>query len=244
MHLRTIALSGCGAILGMVLAASRPSMAGAAEAAGAPDGGREAVATAAAASFEFDIPAQPLESALDRFAAISGRSALFSSAMVAGLTAAPVHGPYTPMEALHHMLEGTGLDVEEVISGHVAALILRPVAAPPPASAAPQATVEERLQAYDSLLQTRIWASLCADPRTAESDYRSLLRFSVSPSGRIERVRLLGTSGDAHRDAALLDIAQHVQLEPPPAELPQPVTLLILPRQAGGPGCPKERGRP
>jgi hypothetical protein len=191
---------------------------------------------------DFDIPAQPLAAALDRFAAISGRSALFSSTLVVGRTASPVHGRYTPSDALRRLLEGTGLAVEEVATGSLSALVVKQASPQSIASAATQrAAAQDRLLAYDSLLQSRVWAALCADPEAARQDYQSLLRFQVAPGGQVTDAELLGTTGDRRRDAALVSALRRVQIgRSPPPDLVQPVTLLILPPQDGGPACAAE----
>ena len=191
---------------------------------------------------EFDIPALPLATALDRFAIASGRSALFSSTLVEGRTASPVRGRYAPPDALRRLLDGTGLMVEEVITGQFVALVVKLASPQALASAAVErAAAQDRLLAYDSLLQARMWAAICADPQTARQDYQSLLRFEVDPVGRVARAQLLGTTGDRRRDAALVSALHRVQIgRPPPPELVQPVTLLILPPQDGGPACVAE----
>ncbi|MGF6346870.1 TonB family protein [Variovorax sp. W2I14] len=191
------------------------------------------------APLDFDIPTQPLAAALDQFAATSGRSALFSSTLVVGRTASPVHGRYTPSDALRRLLEGTGLVVEEVTTGSLSALVVKQASPELVASAATQrAAAQDRVRAYDSLLQARVWAALCADPEAARQDYQSLLRFQVAPSGRVTDAELLDSTGDRRRDAALVSTLRRVQIgRSPPPDLVQPVTLLILPPQDGGPVC-------
>jgi hypothetical protein len=194
-----------------------------------------AAAGGAAPLADYDLPAQPLAAALDGFAEVSGRSALFSSALVEGRVSSPVRGRSTPKAALQLLLEGTDLEVEEVSAGQVSALVLK--------SARPQALAADEVahgsqENYDSLVQSRVWQALCADPRTARSDYRSLLRFRVDAAGRIERVQLLGTSGDARRDAAITGILREVRVGwPPPPGMRQPVAMLILPGEGSGSAC-------
>lgn len=201
-----------------------------------------ASSNAAGLLIQFDIPAQTLATALDRFAALSGRSALFSSTLAVGRTAPSVHGRYTPLDALRRLLEGTGLTAEEVITGSLSALVVKQASPQALASAAAQrAAAQDRLRAYDSLLQARVWEALCADPRTARQDYQSLLRFQVGAGGQVTGAELLGTTGERRRDAALVSALGRVQIgRAPPPDLAQPVTLLILPPQDGGPACAAE----
>ena len=202
---------------------------------GAPDG---------AALFDFDIPAQPLVRALNRFADVSGRSALFPGTLVAERHSSSVHGRYTAKLALQRLLEGSGLEVEEITSGKLAALLLKPIPAQTSVEAVAQPEVDN-LGGYEALIQARVWDAICANRSTAIDNYRSLLRFSVDTTGRIQQPRLLSSSGDGHRDAALLDALQSIRLDrAPPPRMRQPVTLLILPEQAGGPACTTGRLSP
>ncbi|SAI05034.1 Outer membrane receptor for ferric coprogen and ferric-rhodotorulic acid [Bordetella ansorpii] len=212
-----------------------------------PAGGAiaDAAQSADEALFLFDIPAQPLETALDQFAVVTGRSALFSSAMVADRRSAPLRGRYTPQRALRHMLAGTGLAAQEAVAGKVAAFVIRPADPAHEASdvAGRNPVAQARLAAYDELLQKRVWVALCARPLTAASNYQSVLRFEVTQSGRLANPRLIGSTGDPRRDSALLDALGSVRIgHPPPAELAQPVTLLILPGRADRGHCPGARG--
>jgi hypothetical protein len=194
-----------------------------------------AATTATTAVIDFDIPAQALTTALDRFSVLSGRSALFSSAMVAERLSSPLSGRYTPLAGLQLMLKGTGLAAEEVRDGRLATFILKQA---DPRESANAVTAPSSLDDYDGLIQARVWQGICADSRTASGSYRSLLRFQVDPAGRISRPRLLGSSGDRRRDSALIEVLQGIWVgQPPPADMIQPVSMLILPEQAGGPVC-------
>lgn len=60
-------------------------------------------------SMAFDIPAQPLTSALHSFAETSGLQVSFPSDMAAGVSSPALNGTYTPEAALQLLLSGTGL---------------------------------------------------------------------------------------------------------------------------------------
>jgi hypothetical protein len=193
--------------------------------------------------YDFDIDPMPLAQALEQFAAVSGRSALFPGTLIAGRQAAAVHGRYTAGDALGRLLAGTGLQVEEIQSGSLAALVLKP-AAPDPASH--DASVDDAdLGGYQALIQAGVWRALCGDSHIAQDSYRSLLRFEVDRGGQLRQPRLISSTGDARRDAALLAALGQVRLDrPPPPRLRQPVTMLIEPPQPGGPVCPDQGRRP
>lgn len=81
-------------------------------------------AAAQAQVTRFDIPAQPLGSALQAFSKQSGYRLLFPSANVAALRAPAVVGSYAAESALAKILEGTPLKIAS-INGRVVALTLR-----------------------------------------------------------------------------------------------------------------------
>jgi hypothetical protein len=200
------------------------------------------VARAEAASIElrdFDIPAQPLSVALNRYADTSGQPALFPSHIVDGRTSTAVQGRYSPEAALHILLRGTGLTADKRNSGLGQTFILKEVGTPSSASRnAMEALFDE--EGFAGLVQARVWQALCADTLTRPGSYVSLLRFHLDTDGRIREARLIGTSGDAGRDAALLDALRRVHIErsPPAAIAQQPLTMLVAPNDPRtGPQC-------
>lgn len=195
--------------------------------------------------FDFDLASMPLVQSLERFAAVSGRAAVFPGSLVDGRVAAALRGRYTAQDALRRLLVGTGLQAEEVRSGSVTALVLKPG----PAASTPRTDADANDRAdqaeFQAMMQDGVWQALCADRRNAQDNYRSLLRFDVDPGGRIRQPRLLTSTGDVERDATLLAALRQVRLQrPPPAQLRQPFTMLITPPQAGGPVCPGPGRRP
>jgi hypothetical protein len=182
---------------------------------------------------EFDIPVQPLASALDQFATVSHQSVLFSDELVDGRSAASVHGRYTPLAALHALLAGTGLTADNVggSQDQVAAFVLKATTSAAPDAPPDEARTGSRRR-YDGVVQARVWQTLCADPRTAPGDYRTMLRFQVDTSGQLRQLRLLASTGDGRRDAAMLSALSKLRIDQLPSDLPQPLTLMILPLDA------------
>ncbi|RRJ26267.1 energy transducer TonB [Pandoraea apista] len=188
--------------------------------------------------YTFDIPAQPLDMALELFSTVSGRSALFSSALVAGRTASPVSGRYTALEALRRLVDGTGLAVETASSHDVTTFVLVPATGQALESEGRERDATARLAGYDALVQTEIWQAICTNARTAKSRYRALLRFRVAPDGRVVDVRVLSETGETPMGATLVDTLSRVRVSQPPSpDLPQPFAMLILPESNGGPVC-------
>ena len=67
----------------------------------------------AEAASHFDVPAQPLSSALEAFGRQAGVSILFDRQELAGKSSAGLQGDYLPSEALKRLLQGTGARVEQ-----------------------------------------------------------------------------------------------------------------------------------
>lgn len=194
-----------------------------------------AAASAHGDSFDFDLPAQPLSSALERYAVITDRSVLFSDALVAGRMSSPVKGRHAPEAALAALLAGTGLAAENPGGRLQNSFVLKQASA----VGAAQAGGPGLERSYDGLVQMRVWEALCADRRTAPGNYRASLRLNVDPSGRLAAPALIGSTGDAGRDHAVLAALDRLQMDhSPPAGLRQPLVLVILPRgRIAGQAC-------
>lgn len=195
--------------------------------------------------FDFDIPAQPLDTALQRYGSLSRQPALYRAEIVNGQTAAAVSGRYTREAALRLLLDGTGLTAEKFTTGVGSAFILKVAGGQ---AAASRANRLGSLTGYPARVQARVWQALCGNPRTVPGGYRSLLRFQVDAAGQVQRARLIGSTGDARRDTAMLEALQRIHMDDaPPPDMPQPVTMLLLPHEAGfGLRCDHETtaGRP
>ncbi|HEY0685136.1 MAG TPA: TonB-dependent receptor [Steroidobacter sp.] len=59
----------------------------------------------------FDIPAQPASAAIQTWARASGLQVFAAEEHLQGIKTNPVHGDYTPIEAMQLMVQGTGLEV-------------------------------------------------------------------------------------------------------------------------------------
>ena len=187
--------------------------------------------------FDFDIPALPLDSALDRYAAQSRRPVLFRSELVTGRMSSAVQGRFLPEVALNQLLKGTGLVAErdEAGGGGGSAFVL--MQADEHAAPAPYAGIDNLVsdRRYPGQVQSRIWQALCSTPRTAPGTYRALMRFQLSADGRIQGVRLLGSTGEPQRDVALMETLRAIQVPPPPLDMvQQPLTMLIAPGDHNG----------
>lgn len=197
----------------------------------------------AAPPLHFDIPAQPLPQALQQYGEITGVAVLSDAGLLGGLRSAAIAGRYHQREALQLMLVGTGLAPRYVDAAAVT-LVAAEAAAALPASAPPAASVHagtdlQRRRAA-VILQQSLERALCGTSLTRPGSYRAAL--AVWPeAGRIARAELLSSSGDARRDAAIVQRVQGLPLAGLPDAVESPATLLLLPRSADS--TPPCRGR-
>ena len=75
------------------------------------------VASAAEATYKFNIPAEPLSQALTEFGLASSHQIIFSETLVKGQRTSGLHGDYTSRKALEVLLSGTNLTAEANSAG-------------------------------------------------------------------------------------------------------------------------------
>ena len=224
--LRSAGLKGLGwAVLGAAgLAASAWTGDGRAQTTPttAPVGGSETSAIV----FDFDIPAQPVASALERYGNITRIAIVFSSDLAKGRTSTAIKGRYASGEALRRLLGGTGLMAERHDLGIGETWLLREHA--PASSSRSDRSALFAQEGYAGLLQERIWLALCAHVRTAPGSERLLLQFRIDQGGRLADIRLLQPTASAGRDGAILDALKRVQVDTPPVLLAQQAIIMSL----------------
>lgn len=179
----------------------------------------------------FDLPAQPLEQSLSRFAEQTGLQMLYDSDLARGRTASAVSGRYAPREALSLMLADTGLAARFTSAGAVviyagssSAVTLSPITA----VAAPvigRSADGPEARAYAGAVQRTIIERLRASPDLSAGDYEISLRLWVDGGGAAQRVEILDGSGDPGRDRAFVGLTRTLSFGPPPLDLPQPMRV-------------------
>lgn len=175
---------------------------------------------------DYDIPVQSLTSALSVFAATSGMQVLYETSLASGRKSTPVKGRFAPEAALRVLLEGTGLVARRT---DIDAITIAPDARERPVNAA-VVTPDAR---FLGALQAGILRALCAANETRPGHYRLAFQIWMSPTGVIERSALLGATGVEQRDDALAKALQGVSTGAiPPYGLTQPITMVIVPREA------------
>ncbi|VFR95885.1 Outer membrane TonB-dependent transducer VreA of trans-envelope signaling system [plant metagenome] len=181
---------------------------------------------------DFQLPALPLGDSLERFSRVTGAAVLID-AREATRPAGPLMGTYTEDEALARLLDGTGLRARRSgISGYVVAPggPGRPRAADPAGGIPGLPPGDAALRAYVGRVQTALLRGLCDGGPLQSGAYRLALQLRVGDDGRVRQWRLLDSTGDQARDAALARLVAGLSAGAPlPAGLPQPFTILIGP---------------
>ena len=172
----------------------------------------------------FDLPAQSLKVALEKFDASTNLSVFFSSELAAGKISSAVQGFFLPQQALQMLLEGTGLTIQSVADD---AFVLVPVVGKASHSH-PVATSASRY--FDGLVQEGIRRALCAREDLALGTYRLAMLVKMGQDGQVQEARLLDTTGNRQRDAAIVSEVQKVQVSQAPSTPEKPFVILIKPR--------------
>jgi len=177
----------------------------------------------------FDIPAKPLSIALGDYSAATGIAVLVDGNMTTGRMSAAIKGVLSPQAALQALLETTGLTARYVTS---TAFTLVPT--PPERGADP---ARER---YFAAIQAAVVRALCKRPDTRPGQYRSVVRLWIDRFGKVQRSEMFGSTGEPERDAAIEQLLANLDIqEPPTLNLPQPVTVVLLPHgQRPSGDCP------
>ncbi|TFH81057.1 STN domain-containing protein [Pseudomonas kribbensis] len=179
------------------------------------------------------IPAQELARALDQFSRATGMAVLVDSQLSRGRRSLAVDGEFTAAEALRRMLGGSGLMAkysrDDAFTLQVAQVedVPLPAEKPIPASVAVN-------RSYATAVQAAIERNLCRSPLTRPGSFRAVLQLWIGRDGVVQHNRLVTTTGDVRRDAALVDSFHTLKIDrPTPGALRQPVTLLLLPESSG-----------
>lgn len=183
------------------------------------------------ALLRFDIPSQPLQSALESYGAFADVSLLYDSSLTAGRVSTPVQGEMTARAALSRLLDGSGL-VPRYTGSKTVTLVAGRTNSPDADGDA--ATDPAAARRYFGLIQTRVHDAFCAQPLLAQGARRVAFRLWVGTNGVIGPVALLGSSGDPATDAAVVSALQGAGVgEPAPPALAQPFTFVVQPRASG-----------
>lgn len=176
------------------------------------------------ARFHFDIPAQSLEAALAAYVVVTAVETIYDSELVGARQSTAVKGVFTPDVALRILLEGSGLS--EISTGSAFAVVDLP------RGTRYGGVRLSEVGTYYRSLQTGIARTFCRHAETMPGSFRAIIRFSIGSSGELRNPRLLNSTGDLRRDSIIADELRDVTVEAPPANMPQPVTMMVAPRAA------------
>lgn len=180
--------------------------------------------------YTFDIDAQPLGDALVAYSGVTGIETLYDSAVARGHGSAPVKGAFNAVDALRAMLVGTGLSARPIAQDAVT-IELQPT--PVRAAASPEHDNNDR-RGYYGVIQASIARAFCSSDLVQPGAYRAIVKFSVTAMGQIRQPSLIGTTGRDDRDRMILRTLDGMSMAvPPPADLQQPIMMVILPRSSG-----------
>ncbi|WP_164546755.1 MULTISPECIES: STN domain-containing protein [unclassified Variovorax] len=196
-----------------------------------------ALQAAPVAQIEFDIAAQRLGDAIDAYSKATRLDILIDGEH-AQRSSSAVRGTLTAMEALEAMLAGTGLEARYANAGSIVIRAARTPGVATHAAGVEAMAIEESgfsagdatHRAYAAQVQDALRGSLCESVQTRPGGYRLALQLRLDPRGAVERFRLLSTTGEPDRDAAVQrKVRDLVVGAPPPPSLPQPLVILLLP---------------
>jgi hypothetical protein len=179
--------------------------------------------------FTFDIFAQPLAAALEKYSAITGRDVLYNSNLATSRSSRGAQGRLSADAALLLLLEDTGLSAQGVGQD---SFVLSP------ASSAVDASTPKVVADYYGRIQTSVRIALCRDSLARPGSYRIAMRFRIDAAGTVMKFEQFGTSGNADVDEAIRRAVSQLRVgAAPPVGLGQPVVMVILPRVSGLTGC-------
>jgi hypothetical protein len=165
----------------------------------------------------------------------TGQAVLVDDTLTAGRESPGVQGQFDKVEALHRLLAGTGLiasySTDQAFTLKLALHVEsdQPIDTGGSLQSSAGGGLDVVTQSYAGNIQRSVESALCRLDQTRPGNYRLALQVWVAPSGKIEQTRVLSDEDQARADAVTKALS-HVELDPPPPGMPQPLTLLLLPR--------------
>jgi hypothetical protein len=199
---------------------------------------------ASPSELDFNIPSQPLESALQAYGDQAGVQVLYESQLAVDRRSTAVNGKLPAATALGLLLSGTGLVVREARPSSITLALptqrsdnaLRQYPQGPAdlsigeirVRAPVRATETSGLQDYNAAIQMDIQKALKKNPRTRSGSYRAVLDLWIDPAQTIQRTALLQSTGDSNRDAAIAVALQGVTINhQAPPHTRQPIRVAV-----------------
>ena len=187
---------------------------------------------ASAPRMPFDIPSQPLTSALERYGATARREVLYDARLATGRRSSEVRGDFAPSDALQVLLDGTGLVGRLTSENAVVIVPSSPAAGQPAAPDIDPKKADLVIRArYYAQVQERVRDAFCRDSLLRPGRYRIAVQFWIASTGAVQQTRLLGKTGDARVDSAIETTLRGLRIKDvPPPGISQPLTMVVAPR--------------
>ncbi|GGB95627.1 TonB-dependent outer membrane receptor [Oxalicibacterium flavum] len=186
----------------------------------------------------FNLPEQALNTALSSFSEKTGYSILVDEKVMEDRRAHPVHGKFAPREALEKLLTGTGLTVR-YSTEYAFSLTMQNEDAMRSAG-----RTQAAWNQYQELFQSELTAYLCKVQPERFGRYRVLFQMWLDKDGGVEKVEFVESATASRPDVDLsILLAQFSAGMPPPVDMPQPLTILLVPRHEPLMDCPHRFGR-
>jgi hypothetical protein len=196
---------------------------------------------------KFQMPSQPLASALQAYSRITGVQLLYESGAAGERLSVPVEGEYTRDAALRMLLANTDLVIRYTRADSIT---LVPAAsdpdAPPGAVFGGQADLAldtllvrrqrpssdpSQLRAYSGIIQSDIQQALRKESKTRNGAYSAGIKLWIDNPRTVRKTELFRSSGDLERDETIARVLDGMQVsQAPPANTPQPVMIMITVR--------------
>lgn len=197
---------------------------------------------ASEAPVQFDIPEQPLGSALAQYFSVTGVQILYDSALAAGHRSNRVKGRFTPRDALRQLLNGTGLIVR-YSRADVATITAPSGTGQAPLVPLGRVVVREEVApvrlmsverlAYYGLLEDELHALLQASESTQRLSFSLTVHLSIAADGSVNTIAIPRSSGDSRTDALVTQALGQAIVSPPPADLQQPLAIVLRGLKSG-----------
>lgn len=183
--------------------------------------------------FEFDIVAQPLETALRHYIQTTGLNVLVDSNLTSRQHSPGAQGSFTAEQALRQLIVHSGLDAHYA-SSRTFTLLPR---APQHKPAQPVTPDILHASEFVAAFQRSLEKVICHSSLLPDGDYRMLVQIWLNPRSAVDTIRLVKPTDDPARDKQVLDAVRSLVFPPTSGRLPQPITLLLLPNNISS-GCP------
>jgi hypothetical protein len=198
------------------------------------------------APLTFNIPSQPLATALQAYSAVTGVQLLYESSAGIGRVSTKVEGAFTRDTALRMLLTDTDLTVHYTRANSITLALASADADNPPAAVFAKADLSletlrvrdpvdrgdpAQLRAYTNIIQSDIQQALKKDGRTRNGTYNAGIKLWIDGPRTVKRTELFRSSGDLDRDEVISRLLDGLQIsQAPPANTPQPVLIMITVR--------------